>query len=91
MLFKTDNEELVLQAFWQTFMTKANEETSFPDYWAPMNPDETYITVDLKPDDPDKNIRDEYEWVCRSFMRDTGGRQPKILKVRRHQNKLTFT
>ena len=45
-------------------MKKAvNEEIKFPDHWAPMGPDETYKTVDIKSDDPDPKIKEEYEWV----------------------------
>jgi len=29
------------------------EEIKYPDHWAPMDPDETYKTVELKADDPD--------------------------------------
>ena len=73
-------------------MKKAvNEEIKFPDHWDPMGPDENYKTVDLKSDDPNPKIREEFEWVWKSFMRDTGGRQIKLVKIWRHQNKLTFT
>lgn len=45
-------------------MKKAvNEEIKFPDHWDPMGPDENYKTVDLKSDDPNPKIREEFEWV----------------------------
>lgn len=52
------------------------EEFKFPEHWAPMGPDETYKTVDLKADSPDPKIKEEFEWVLKSFMRDTGNCHP---------------
>jgi len=55
---------------------REKEEVKYPVHWTPMDPEETYKTVELKIDDPDENMRAEYEWVSRSFLRDSGEKQP---------------